>query len=108
MDPKGWCTGRLFREHCAFINGVFVKDMSQLGRNEKDVIIVENSPTSYMLQPECAFPILSWYNDMTDRLLFQFVPLLIDIAKINDVRDAIPQFCRNHVIDIPLAMQVVA
>jgi TFIIF-interacting CTD phosphatase-like protein len=106
MDPKGWSTGRLFREHCSFINGVFVKDMSQIGRPEKDVIIIDNSPTSYMLQPECAFPILSWYNDMTDRLLFQYVPLLIEIAKINDVRDAIPHFCQNNIINMPQAMQL--
>lgn len=28
MDPKGYTTVRLFREHCTFINGVFVKDMA--------------------------------------------------------------------------------
>jgi len=106
MDPKGWSTGRLFREHCSFINGVFVKDMSQIGRDMKDVIIIDNSPTSYMLQPECALPILSWYNDMNDRYLYQYINLLIEMSKLNDVRDAIPNFCRNNVIDMPLAMQV--
>ena len=49
MDPQGHSTARLFREHCRFVNGVFVKDMSQLGRNMKDAIIIDNSPTSYML-----------------------------------------------------------
>ena len=28
------------------------------------------------------------------------------MTKLNDVRDAIPNFCRNNVIDMPLAMQV--
>ena len=27
MDPNGYCTARLFRDHCTFVNGVFVKDM---------------------------------------------------------------------------------
>jgi TFIIF-interacting CTD phosphatase-like protein len=49
MDPNNYCTARLFREHCAFINQVFVKDLSLLGRNLKDSIIIDNSPTSYML-----------------------------------------------------------
>ena len=46
MDPQGFSQGRLFREHCTFVNGVFVKDMAQLGRNMKDAIIIDNSPTS--------------------------------------------------------------
>ena len=49
MDPNNYCTARLFREHCTFVNGVFVKDMAQIGRNMKDAIIIDNSPTSYML-----------------------------------------------------------
>lgn len=66
MDPQKYCTSRLFREHCSFINGVFVKDLSTVGRELKDSIIIDNSPTSYMLQPECALPILSWYDDPKD------------------------------------------
>jgi RNA polymerase II subunit A small phosphatase-like protein len=67
MDPQGFCTARLFREHCTYLNGVFTKDMSKLGREMKDSIILDNSPSAYMLQPECAIPILSWYEDMNDR-----------------------------------------
>lgn len=43
---------------------------------------------------------------MTDRYLYQYINLLIEMTKINDVRDAIPHFCRNNVIDMPLAIQV--
>ena len=41
LDHKRHCSGRLFREHCTSTNGVFVKDMSKLGRDLKDVIIVD-------------------------------------------------------------------
>ena len=67
MDPQGFCTARLFREHCTYMNGVFTKDMSKLGRDMKDLMILDNSPSAYMLQPECAVPIISWYEDLNDR-----------------------------------------
>jgi carboxy-terminal domain RNA polymerase II polypeptide A small phosphatase len=90
MDPKGLCTARLFREHCAFVQGIFVKDLSVLGRNMKNTILIDNSPTSYMLQPECGLPILSWYDDKSDRVLLDYIPLLIEMSKLSDVRMAIP------------------
>ena len=47
LDPERFCTGRLFREHCCYVDRVYVKDMSQLGRRIEDVILVDNSPNSY-------------------------------------------------------------
>lgn len=38
----------LYREHCTFYNGLFVKDMARLGRDLENVIIIDNSPTSYL------------------------------------------------------------
>lgn len=96
MDPGNYCSARLFREHCSFVNGIFVKDLSFVGRNLKDTIIIDNSPSSYMFQPECAIPILSWYEDMKDRALYELIPLLIELSKVDDVREAIPRFVKNN------------
>lgn len=108
MDPQNFCTARLFREHCTYMNNVFVKDLSLLGRPLKDSIIIDNSPTSYMLQPECALPILSWYDDPRDNALLELIPLLIQLAKVEDVREAIPRFVRNHnnTVDFQAAFNV--
>ena len=38
---------RLFREHCTFFQGVFIKDMSLPGRDLANAFIIDNSPTSY-------------------------------------------------------------
>lgn len=108
MDPKGYTTVRLFREHCTFINGVFVKDMAQVGRNMKDTIIIDNSPTAYGLQPECGLPIVSWYDDPHDRALYDYIPLLIEMSKINDMREAVTGFVRNNSFAVSHAMSVVA
>jgi len=48
---------RLFREACLPWEGNYVKDLSFLGRNLCDTIIVDNSPHSYVFQPENALPI---------------------------------------------------
>jgi RNA polymerase II subunit A small phosphatase-like protein len=106
MDPNNFCTARLFREHCAFVNGVFVKDMSVLGRDMKDTILIDNSPTSYMLQPECGVPILSWYDDMSDRVLLDYIPMLIEMSRVNEIRDVIPKCVKNHNLDINHTIQV--
>ena len=47
LDPKRVAPQRLFREHCTFFNGLFVKDMARVGRRMEDIIIIDNSPNSY-------------------------------------------------------------
>jgi TFIIF-interacting CTD phosphatase-like protein len=59
-----------------------------------------------MLQPECALPILSWYEDPKDRALFELIPLLIELSKVDDVRDAIPNFVRSNIVDFNQALKV--
>ena len=78
---------QLFREHCTFHKNLyFVKDLSKLGRDLKDVVIVDNSPSAYMFQPENAIPISSWYQDASDRELFKTIAFLTKLAKVDDVR----------------------
>ncbi|KAK2068246.1 hypothetical protein P8C59_002898 [Phyllachora maydis] len=48
---------RLFRESCYNHQGNYVKDLSQVGRDLKDTIIIDNSPSSYLFHPQHAVPI---------------------------------------------------
>jgi RNA polymerase II subunit A small phosphatase-like protein len=59
LDKDKFCNYRLFREHCTLINTSFAKDLKKLGRNLKDVIIVDNSPMAYLLNTENGIPILT-------------------------------------------------
>ena len=91
IDKKGYCPFRLFREHCSLINTTFVKDLQRLGRDLKNIIIVDNSPLSYALHPENGLPILTWFEDKTDRELYSIMPLLEFLSTVPDVRDFIPK-----------------
>lgn len=48
LDKQRVTATNLYREHCTFYNGIFVKDMAKLGRRLEDVIIIDNSPSSYL------------------------------------------------------------
>ncbi|KAK9235973.1 HAD-like domain-containing protein [Lipomyces kononenkoae] len=77
---------RLFRESCYNHQGNYVKDLSQLGRPLEDVIILDNSPASYIFHPQHAVPVSSWFSDAHDNELLDLVPFLEDLAS-NKVRD---------------------
>ncbi|KAJ3482080.1 hypothetical protein NLG97_g7661 [Lecanicillium saksenae] len=78
---------RLFRESCYNHQGNYVKDLSQVGRDLKDTIIIDNSPTSYIFHPQHAVPISSWFSDAHDNELLDLIPVLEDLAgpKVSDV-----------------------
>lgn len=69
-----------------FILIFFPQDLSQLGRDLKDTIIIDNSPTSYIFHPQHAVPISSWFSDAHDNELLDLIPVLEDLST-PDVRD---------------------
>ncbi|KAN0064397.1 hypothetical protein ACQY0O_002595 [Thecaphora frezii] len=77
---------RLFRESCYNHKGNYVKDLSQLGRDIGDTIIIDNSPASYIFHPNNAVPISSWFNDPHDTELTDLCPFLADLCDVDDVR----------------------
>ncbi|KAF8474268.1 phosphatase PSR1 [Kalaharituber pfeilii] len=87
LDTNHVVHHRLFRESCFNHQGNYVKDLSQLGRDLKDTIIIDNSPTSYIFHPQHAVPISSWFSDAHDNELLDLIPVLEDLsgAGVRDV-----------------------
>lgn len=82
---------RLFREACVQHYGNYVKDLTHLGRVLESSIIVDNSPFSYMFQPDNAIPIATWFHDKNDRQLYDLLPFLDTLATCDDVVSVLQQ-----------------
>lgn len=114
LDQWGVFRARLFRESCVFHRGNYVKDLSRLGRKLSNVIIVDNSPASYIFHPENAVslsmvawnqtfsvrpndlwgffsapspqvPVQSWFDDMNDTELLDLLPFFEGLSKEEEV-----------------------
>lgn len=82
---------RLFRESCVFHRGNYVKDLGRLGRELHNIIIVDNSPASYIFHPDNAVPVASWFDDINDRELLDLIPFLENLSKVESVYTILQQ-----------------
>eukprot|EP00931_Biecheleriopsis_adriatica_P076148 TRINITY_DN49890_c0_g1_i1.p1 TRINITY_DN49890_c0_g1~~TRINITY_DN49890_c0_g1_i1.p1 ORF type:complete len:344 (+),score=34.53 TRINITY_DN49890_c0_g1_i1:83-1114(+) len=80
---------RLFREDCTRYREGHVKDLARLGRNLDGVIIIDNLPICYALQPDNAIPIKTWRDDPDDTELYDLVPILIALARVNRIPEVL-------------------
>lgn len=108
LDPERRAPHRLYRQHCTLINCDFVKDLSQLGRDLKDVIIVDNLASCYALQPCNGIPILTWTDNKSDRELDRLSSILELLAKVDDVRDYLREVVRDNELDYPEAIRLLS
>ena len=89
LDKDKLTYGRKFRQDCLFNNGLYLKDLKNIGKDLKDVIIIDNNPVSYALNQDNGIPILTWYEDLNDEELINLIPLLKYLSTVDDVRPII-------------------
>ena len=82
---------RLFRQHCKYEKGVYIKELSKIGRPLENVIIIDNNPMSYVVNIDNGIPILTWYENPKDDELMKLIPLLKYLSQVDDVRPVIRQ-----------------
>ncbi len=98
---------RLYRDHCTFINGIYIKDLKKCNRSLKDLIIVDNSPIAYTFDSDNGLPIKTWIEDPDDKELMKIVPILEFLSKTKDVRKFIDQFVYNNKILYEEAIEII-
>ncbi|KAI5250421.1 hypothetical protein E4T43_00190 [Aureobasidium subglaciale] len=83
---RKYFSGRYYRQHCTFRNGAYIKDLTQVEPDLSKVMILDNSPLSYIFHEDNAIPIEGWISDPTDNDLLHLVPLLEGLQYVTDVR----------------------
>ena len=62
-----------------------MKDLARLGRELGKVVIIDNSPASYIFHPDNAVPVASWFEDMNDQELLDLLPFLESLSKVDNI-----------------------
>ena len=92
LDPnKIYIKYRLYRQHTSISGISFVKDLTKLGRDLSKVIIIDNLPDNFKLQPHNGLAIKTWLDEMKDTQLNdigQFLKNLIS-KRPSDVRSVL-------------------
>ena len=98
FDKQGYIRHRLYRNSCRFRRGVYVKDLSKLGRSLAKTIIVDNIAENFDLQSENGINIISWFSSRSDTELLKLSQLLTMFVEqqAEDVRVMIKQYFRQR------------
>lgn len=101
---RKYFSGRYYRQHCTYRNGAYIKDLAQVEPDLSKVMILDNSPMSYIFHEgmqyqlryritllictstDNAIPIEGWISDPTDHELLHLIPLLEGLQYCTDVR----------------------
>jgi len=107
LDKDGCVYYKLYREATKFHNGKHVKDLSKMNRDLRKVIIIDDDPAAYQLQPENAIHV-STYSDPKNRDASAFedlIPFLKavvfeGVTQTGDVRTLLRSFPDNEATTI--------
>src|SRR3569623_3591477 len=81
LDPSGKLQFRLFRDSCtALDDGTYTKDLSLLGQDMSQTIIVDNSPAAFELNEANAIQCIDFIDDRWDKELLQNAKFLEQIT----------------------------
>jgi carboxy-terminal domain RNA polymerase II polypeptide A small phosphatase len=92
IDKSGCISHILYRESCTLYNGKYIKDLSKLGRSLNNVLLVDDIPYSYQLQPQNGIHIPPYVGEADDALfeLMRFLGKVSDLGNLMDHSIKVP------------------
>ena len=93
LDKNKVINYKLYRKHTEQINGVFIKDLSKIGRDLTKILIIDNNKDNFSLQPQNGLHICSFVGDQNDDELYILSSDLMKIieSKLDDIRPVIKE-----------------
>ena len=93
---KKYFSFRLFREYSTFTDGIYIKNLNNLGRDLSKVIIIDDKSCSFSAQKENGILIKPFFGELNqnDYELIELIPILFSIIKecSDDVRIGIRKY----------------
>ncbi|KAH8375630.1 hypothetical protein KR200_001609 [Drosophila serrata] len=94
LDPKGYIMYRLVRDSTHFVEGHHVKNLDNLNRDLKRVVVVDWDRNATKLHPSNCFAIPRWAGNDDDTTLFDLVAFLrvLSTNGVDDVREVLQYY----------------
>uniref|UniRef100_M4D2W0 FCP1 homology domain-containing protein n=2 Tax=Brassica campestris TaxID=3711 RepID=M4D2W0_BRACM len=98
LDKNRVITQRLYRDSCTDMNGRYAKDLSLVAKTDLgSVLLVDDNPFSYSLQPDNGVHIKPFVDDMEDQELMKLAEFFDGCCQYEDLRDAASELLYNKV-----------
>ncbi|XP_004527147.1 mitochondrial import inner membrane translocase subunit TIM50-C [Ceratitis capitata] len=91
LDPNGYIMYRLVRDATHFVDGHHVKNLDNLNRDLRKVIVVDWDQNATKMHPDNTFNIARWLGNDDDSQLLDLISFLkfLASAEVEDVRDVL-------------------
>ncbi|XP_068150982.1 mitochondrial import inner membrane translocase subunit TIM50-C-like [Drosophila tropicalis] len=91
LDPKGYIMYRLVRDATHFVDGHHVKNLDNLNRDLKRVIVIDWDPNATKMHPDNTFGLPRWHGNDNDVQLLDLMAFLktIVLTDVDDVREVL-------------------
>ncbi|XP_017064291.1 mitochondrial import inner membrane translocase subunit TIM50-C isoform X2 [Drosophila eugracilis] len=91
LDPNGYIMYRLVRDATHFVDGHHVKNLDNLNRDLKKVIVIDWDANATKMHPDNTFGLARWHGNDDDAQLLDLIAFLKIIAQnnVDDVREVL-------------------